>query len=49
MAKRNAYTMLDLARLAGVSVSTVSAVINNKGIVSTELIFGDESTREKSK
>jgi LacI family transcriptional regulator len=29
--------MRDVARLAGVSVSTVSAVINNKGIVSPEL------------
>lgn len=33
MAKRNAYTMRDVARLAGVSISTVSAVVNNKGIV----------------
>ena len=37
MAKRNAYTMRDVARVAGVSVSTVSAVVNNKGIVSPEL------------
>ena len=37
MAKNNAYTMRDVARLAGVSVSTVSAVVNNKGIVSPEL------------
>jgi LacI family transcriptional regulator len=29
--------MRDVARLAGVSVSTVSAVVNNKGIVSPEL------------
>jgi LacI family transcriptional regulator len=29
--------MEDVARLAGVSVSTVSAVVNNKGIVSAEL------------
>lgn len=29
--------MQDVARLAGVSISTVSAVINNKGIVSAEL------------
>jgi LacI family transcriptional regulator len=35
--KRNAYTMRDIARLAGVSVSTVSAVVNNKGIVSPDL------------
>ncbi|GAC1434329.1 MAG: LacI family DNA-binding transcriptional regulator [Terriglobales bacterium] len=35
--KRNAYTMRDVARLAGVSISTVSAVINNKNIVSPEL------------
>ena len=37
MAKHNAFTMRDVARLAGVSVSTVSAVVNNKGIVSPEL------------
>lgn len=37
MAKRNAYTMQDVARLAGVSVSTVSAVVNKKDIVSPEL------------
>lgn len=37
MAKINAYTMRDVARLAGVSVSTVSAVVNNKDIVSPEL------------
>lgn len=37
MAKPNSYTMQDVARLAGVAVSTVSAVINNKGIVSPEL------------
>lgn len=37
MAKRNVYTMRDVARLAGVSISTVSAVVNNKGIVSPEL------------
>jgi len=37
VAKRNAYTMQDVARLAGVSVSTVSAVVNNKSIVSAEL------------
>src|SRR5665213_33256 len=37
MAKQNAYTMRDVARLAGVSISTVSAVVNNKGIVGTEL------------
>jgi len=32
----NNYTMRDIARLAGVSVSTVSAVINNKPAVSPE-------------
>ena len=37
MAERDTYTMEDVARLAGVSVSTVSAVVNNKGIVSPEL------------
>ncbi len=37
MAKQNAYTMRDVARLAGVSISTVSAVVNNKGIVGAEL------------
>jgi LacI family transcriptional regulator len=37
MAKQNICTMRDVARLAGVSISTVSAVINNKGIVSPEL------------
>jgi LacI family transcriptional regulator len=37
MAKQTAYTMRDVARLAGVSISTVSAVVNNKGIVSPEL------------
>jgi LacI family transcriptional regulator len=37
MTKRNAYTMRDVARLAGVSISTVSAVVNNKGIVGPEL------------
>jgi len=37
MAKQNSYTMRDVARLAGVSVSTVSAVVNEKGIVSPEL------------
>lgn len=37
MAKQNAYTMRDVARLAGVSISTVSAVVNNKGIVGPEL------------
>ena len=37
MTKRNAFTMRDDARLAGVCVSTVSAVVNNKGIVSREL------------
>jgi LacI family transcriptional regulator len=37
MAKRNIYTMRDVAGLAGVSLSTVSAVVNNKGIVSPEL------------
>jgi LacI family transcriptional regulator len=31
------YTMRDVARLAKVSVATVSAVVNGKGIVSTEL------------
>ena len=33
----NVYTMRDIARLAGVSVSTVSAVVNNKPVVSPEL------------
>ena len=37
MAKQNSYTMRDVARLAGVSVSTVSAVVNAKGIVSAQL------------
>jgi LacI family transcriptional regulator len=37
MAKQTAYTMRDVARLAGVSISTVSAVVNNKGIVGAEL------------
>jgi LacI family transcriptional regulator len=37
MPKRNAYTMRDVARLAGVSISTVSSVVNNKGIVSRAL------------
>ena len=37
MAKPSVYTMRDVARLAGVSISTVSAVINNKGIVSPVL------------
>lgn len=37
MTKRQAYTMRDVARLAGVSVSTVSAVVNKKGIVGPEL------------
>ena len=37
MAKHNAYTMRDVARLADVSVSTVSAVVNDKGVVSPEL------------
>jgi len=37
MAKRTTYTMRDVARLAGVSISTVSAVVNNKGIVGPEL------------
>jgi len=37
MEERGTYTMADVARLAGVSVSTVSAVVNNKGIVSPEL------------
>lgn len=37
MAKRNAYTMRDVAGLANVSLSTVSAVVNNKGIVGPEL------------
>ncbi len=37
MRKQNPYTMRDVARLAGVSISTVSAVVNNKGIVGPEL------------
>lgn len=37
MAERNSYTMADVARLAGVSIATVSAVVNNKGIVSPTL------------
>ena len=37
MAKRSVPTMNDVAKLAGVAVSTVSAVINNKPIVSPEL------------
>lgn len=37
MTKQATYTMRDVARLAGVSVSTVSAVVNKKGIVSPEL------------
>lgn len=37
MAKRSVPTMNDVAKLAGVAVSTVSAVINNKPIVSAEL------------
>jgi LacI family transcriptional regulator len=37
MTKQITYTMRDVARLAGVSVSTVSAVVNKKGIVSPEL------------
>jgi LacI family transcriptional regulator len=36
MGKQNVYTMRDVARLAGVSISTVSAVVNNKAIVSSE-------------
>lgn len=35
--KPNTYTMRDIARLAGVSVSTVSAVVNNKPVVSPKL------------
>lgn len=34
---RNSYTIRDVARLARVSVATVSAVINNKDVVSAEL------------
>jgi LacI family transcriptional regulator len=37
MAKRIAYTIRDVARLARVSVSTASAVVNQKDIVSPEL------------
>lgn len=37
MARRDTYTMRDIARLAGVSVSTVSAVVNNKPVVSLKL------------
>lgn len=35
--KRNAPTMHDVARLAGVSISTVSAVVNERPIVSPDL------------
>jgi LacI family transcriptional regulator len=35
--KRSNFTMKDVARLAGVSVSTVSAVVNNKPVVRAEL------------
>lgn len=37
MVERSVYTMADVARLAGVSISTVSAVVNNKGNVSPPL------------
>ena len=37
MTERNSYTMADVARLASVSISTVSAVVNNKSNVSPEL------------
>lgn len=37
MVERSLYTMADVARLAGVSISTVSAVVNNKGNVSPPL------------
>ena len=37
MSKRDYCTTRDVARLAGVSVSTVSAVVNNKPIVSPDL------------
>jgi LacI family transcriptional regulator len=37
IAKRSGYTMRDVAGLANVSLSTVSAVVNNKGIVGPEL------------